>query len=316
MKYSTAIIVLVAWLLPFMAEAQVESVRIQNCRGESFQTFVCGVNVRNSVDENAAPSVEFRLVFLNAVGAPAPLASNATISYSISGTGITNEDYSDSNNGEITAQTGLFIQHFSIDIVDDNTPENEETLTVTITSVEGGINSIDQFNSASVTIPANDQIFVRLNSCRDTGNRVFFCDSSQHSVEESSAAVFEITFYGNDGTLARLESDGTVNYRIAGDGITADDYTDIFMGTITAGTSVQQRIFTIDIDDDGIAENAETLTVTITSVSGDINLIDPDYTSASVTIPANGGLRIYTELLQSPAQTEPASGATTVRYQF
>ncbi|MDD9885011.1 MAG: hypothetical protein OXU62_10880, partial [Gammaproteobacteria bacterium] len=275
--------------------------------------------------------------------APADAAA-LTIRYALSGSTHTSDDgaatvlfdaddFSDPNSGVLSVGaakvrgggasiTITMLDNMDTVVRDSRGNQVDEVASLSITSVEWQSASsaplalADDFKAAS-TLVVDDEITVRVASC--TVSNDLLCGDEYGTAEEGSGtgAFFEFTFYDAAGArLTRGIPNGVIRFAVSGD-VTAGDYTDPAGGALPSASSFgSQRRHSITVLNDGIAENEETLTLTITAVEGGISHIDANHASADVTIPANGGLRIYTELLQAPAQAEPASGATTVRYQF
>ncbi|MDD9821878.1 MAG: hypothetical protein OXU98_03200, partial [Gammaproteobacteria bacterium] len=251
-----------------------------------------------------------------------------TVAAAAGTTGFAAADFNDSNNGMLRFSADTVRGRNSNNVIniqmrDDGVSETDEAATLTITSVaweDAGVTAplalSDDYKSAS-TLVADDEVTVRVESCEVRSGEVTCGDGISNLAETLLArALFRFTFLDASDMQVSQSPAGTVRYRISGD-VTVADYSDSAAGVFTSNPSdTGSRTHSITITDDSLAENDETLTLTITSVTGGIANIDGEHNSASVTILANDGIRVFPQLLQAPAQSEPASGATTVRYQF
>ncbi|MDD9850760.1 MAG: hypothetical protein OXU94_03215, partial [Gammaproteobacteria bacterium] len=251
-----------------------------------------------------------------------------TVAAAAGTTGFAAADFNDSNNGMLRFSADTVRGRNSNNVIairmrDDDSMEADEAATLTITSVaweDAGETAplalAGDFKTAS-TVVADDEVTVRVASCRvESGNPRCGGGGAMAAEGSQAGALFEFAFYDASGTRVSQSPAGTVTYRISGD-VTVADYSDSAAGVFTSNpTDTGSRTHSIAITDDSLAENDETLTLTITSVTGGIANIDADNDSASVTIPANDGIRVFPRLVHAPAQSEPDSGGVTVNFEF
>jgi len=160
---------------------------------------------------------------------------NLTVTYSI--TGVDGTDYSASPASFSVTPSTVFPIYLTVDLIDDDLIEGPETLTVTL-SGDNGISGDSASGSADVEIANADiaQVGVSL--------------VSTPPVAEGDIAQFQVEVT-NGVTL-----DGAYTVNLAYSGIGATEYS----GPATAAVG---STFDVTINDDGVWEPNETLTVTI-----------------------------------------------------
>ena len=228
----------------------------------------------------------------------AVLTEDATVNVSVAGGGenpAAADDFTAVDDFDITITAGETSGNatFNLNVTDDNTAEEDETLTLSGTTETTGIDTI---NSAAVTITDND-----------TAPSEITLTASPNTIGEGDEST-EITVtaaFPQDSAV--LTEDATVNVSVAGGGenpAAADDYTavDDFDITITAGETSGNATFNLNVTDDNTAEEDETLTLSGTTEATGIDAIN----SAAVTITDDDDRLILT--VSSSAVAEGAAG--------
>ncbi|MDD9802446.1 MAG: hypothetical protein OXU53_07825, partial [Deltaproteobacteria bacterium] len=168
----------------------------------------------------------------------------------------------------------------------DSLNEGEETITLTVTGFldapQGTHVEFDD-DPATVVIPANDPSTISIAATLDSMN-------APRTYDEGEDALFPITLSG--GTLS---ADATLTYTISGD-VTAGDLVNFpLTGSVTLPAAGPNQV-SISLRADSTIEGDETLTITLTGVSGGggggISILEAS-NSAGTTIPAHGGLFVY-----------------------
>ncbi len=183
------------------------------------------------------------------------LSSPVTVNYSISsGSAMGGVDFYADLFGSVILSPGIEEKSISFAIVDDNTPEGNETLSLQIESVSAG--SIGTA-SATATIVDDDVPTVSIHD--------------GHGSEATGTGNFRLTV----DWLGELRHGGiTVEYEVSSG--TADNPADFDMplsGTFTIAANSDQSIEGFTIVDDSMLEGMENFAVTLTDVTG--SLLDP-----------------------------------------
>ena len=156
-------------------------------------------------------------------------------------------------------------QTFTIAITDDAVAENAETLMVSLASLQGTVATVDLPDAATITIADNDSAALMIAAADVTE------DGGMASVVVSLDIAVQGSF-----TVVASTTDGTATATATA--TTGADYTAVTSQTLAfAGTASESQTFTIAIINDAVAENAETLTVSLASLQG---------TSVAVGLPA------------------------------
>ena len=183
---------------------------------------------------------------------------NITVNYTLSGTAVRGTDYGisgvTSNSGTASVIGGATFVDIPVAITDDNTAESSETVILTLNTGTGYALGTTRVHTLTVT--DND----------GTGTPVANFARSASSAAES-AGTRNVTLNLNPTPTATV----TVSYAISGTATRGTDYTISGVtsntGTIQVGTSGTATI-PVAITDDGAAESAETVVLTLASGQG------------------------------------------------
>ena len=172
---------------------------------------------------------------------------DVVITYTLTGTAVNGTDYNNLS-GSVTIDNATSSETITIVVSDDSITEDNETVTITLDNVTSGTGQISSLNnSASITIEDNDNSSVNV--------------SAPSSVNEGQTANFTVTLSAASGT------DTTVTYTDNGTATSGTDYTAPSGSlTITAGNT--SGTIAIPVLTDSVVDDGETLSITLTAVSG------------------------------------------------
>ncbi|GAA4356577.1 hypothetical protein GCM10023151_04630 [Kangiella marina] len=237
-------------------------------------------------------------------------ATDTTVTIDYNGTAIDPDDYGltgASGTTSVTIPAGSTTAVVSVNVVDDNLLENNETVVATISAVSNGsigtasdTVTISDNDSASVTVAdvsvdeaANSATFtITLNGAVEGGTDVnySFTDGSATGGTDYNSTAGSVTFTGADGetqTFAVAITDDTLVEGTETFTVNLDAVNALVTDTDTAtGTIIDDDGASISIDDVTIAEDGTNATFTIT-LSGDVqNGFNLDFTTADGTATA------------------------------
>ncbi len=163
----------------------------------------------------------------------------------------------------------------SLATTDDNTDEPNATLTLTLT--DGDAYDLGSDSAATLTVQDND------------GTPAL--SAADASASEDAGLVFKLTLNpASSGTV-------TVNYAITPDTAQAADYTGTTSGTITFAPGETSKDVTLDLLDDSLDEPDETVTLTLSGITGTASIADGTATGTitdndlpSVTVSSGGSV--------------------------
>lgn len=208
-------------------------------------------------------------------------ASALVIHYSIGGTATANVDYTLSGiNGTVVIPAGLTAVAINLDVTNDGLAENDETAILTIDADDYYTVSATQ-NTATVTILDNEPrvSIVASDAAAGEVTAPAAANPGQFRVTRTGAttAAMVVTF-SISGTAAAGD-----DFSVTGTGVTFDANTGI--GTITIPIGATSAVFNVNVVDDAVSENPETVIATPTA---DANYsVSATQGSATVTIADN-----------------------------
>ena len=196
-------------------------------------------------------------------------STDTIVSYTISGTALGGTDYTPLS-GTVTIDAGDTAATIDVSVIDDSLVELSETVTLTLDSITSGDADIaidGAGDSATVTIADDDSALVSI--AASDPNAAEPGDGGQFTVSLTSAA----------------STDTVVSYTISGTGLDGTDYAAL-SGTVTIDAGDTAATIDVSVIDDSLVELAETVTLTLDSItSGDADIaIDGAGDSATVTI--------------------------------
>jgi len=215
-----------------------------------------------------------------------------TVSVALSGTGLTNSDFSGITfPATITIANGASTGSVTFTIANDVAVEWTETATFTISSPSSCL-ALGATSTQNLVITDNDLPSVSLGISPSSGT-------------EAATTAVTLTVTSNPAVVG----DQTVSVALSGTGMTNADFTGVtFPTTITILDGATTGTLTFNIADDNVAEATETATFTIGSPSSGIVLGSPITRNLSIT---NNPLTYIDLTALNVAATEDFSGMGT-----
>ena len=173
-------------------------------------------------------------------------ATDTVIAYGVAGTATPGTDYT-ALSGTVTIIAGATTATISIPVTDDAIVEAPETVIVTLGSITSGLATLGGTLSATNTIADNDSATVTI-------------ANTTNGAEPATNGVMTLT------QTAVSAEDTVIAYGIAGTATSGTDYTAL-SGTVTILAGATTATITIPVIDDLILDPAETVIVTLSSIT-------------------------------------------------
>ncbi|WP_447078513.1 retention module-containing protein [Shewanella algae] len=231
-------------------DGETLTVNVTGAQGGNYENLDLG----NSVDTQVNDTIDTTTVTLTA---PAEVNEGGQISYTAT---VNNAPETDlvltlSNGASITIAAGQTSGTVTVDAPTDDVFVDAETLTVGIDSAQGGnFENLDTSDTASTLV-------------NDTTDTVF----AQISVDKSSVAeggeiTYTVTLVDANGNPVTLPSGASVSVALDWGGSASAADVDNLPPSVTI-TGDSQQSFTVNTINDGVYENSENLSVTISGVT-------------------------------------------------
>ncbi len=238
--------------------------------------------VELSVSANTGTEASQTVITVTATASQA-VDGDHTVDLGVSGTGITNTDYTLSN-ATITILDGATTGMITFTIQDDADIEGDETATLTISNPSAGL-TLGTTATQNVIITDNDFPAVELSVSANAGT-------------EAGQTVITVTATASQA----VDGHQTVDLGVSGTGIANTDYT-LSNATITILDGATTGMVTFTIQDDADIEGDETATLTISNPSSGVTLgtttsqgvIITDNDMAGFTLTESGGNTVVQE---------------------
>ncbi len=196
--------------------------------------------------------------------------SDLTLNYTLSGTATENTDYRIAGSGTLSVPAGLTSVNVPVEITDDNIGESDETIILTLTSGRGY--TVEIPNEYTLTITDNETPQVNFVSAAGSMGE----DAGTHNVEVAISSAPAAHF--------------TLNYTLGGTATQGTDYTS--SGTVSVAASTASVNIPVNVIDDNVADDAETVLLTLTDGAGytvgspsEHTLTITDNDAAEITVP-------------------------------
>ena len=220
---------------------------------------------------------------------------DTVISYLVSGDATADVDY-DALSGTVTIVAGQTSATIDVSILNDDVLEDDETIIVTLDSIDSGDNNITigAGNTATINLLDDDAAGVKITATDPTAN------------ESGDTGAFTIE-------LSQLsDTDTVIAYVVSGDATADVDYGSL-LGTVTIVAG--QTTATIDVAaiDDSLLEDDENVTVTLTGFdSADDDIVLWAANTATVTIGDNDTAEVSVTANDADAGEASDNGQFTV----
>ncbi len=183
-------------------------------------------------------------------------------------------------------------QSTSIDVLvlNDGTVEENENVIVTLNPSTSNASVSGSATPATVTITSEDTALISVAKTADAS-------------EPSTDGAFTVTMSAPSST------DTTVTYTFGGDATSGSDYTPL-VGTVVINAGQTVATVTVDVSDDLVLEDDETVSITLTTLTGDsqISLGSPLTDTVTITDTDDATLSASTSTVSI---VEPAVGPST-----
>ena len=239
---------------------------------------------------------------------PAP-AEDFSLNYRLEGTAQRNTDYTSPGTVLVTANATSV--NIPVKITDDDEEERDETIILTLTSGTGY--KIGSASAYTLTITDND------------GTPPVFTLRPEITFLSASASVGEdVGTYSLTVRLSAVpEENFTLNYQPGGTATEGSDYMIDGSGTVSVAAGATAASIVIAIADDSLAEDSETIILTLTSGTGydlgsiDVHKLTITNNDATVTLSASPNPVAEGEAVTATATlTKMVAGAVTIPLVF
>ena len=195
-----------------------------------------------------------------------PSDTDTVITYSVTGDATPGSDYSPLS-GTVTVLAGNTTATIDVTVLDDNFVEDNETVVVTLDSIDSGDAeiTIGAGNSDTVTIGDTDKAEVSLFAFDDV------------AAEPNNNGQFTVSINKPSDT------DTVVIYSVTGDATPGSDY-EALTGTVTILAGATSAVIDVTVLDESLLEGTEVVTVTLDSVTGDNDISLGALNTDTVTI--------------------------------
>ena len=221
--------------------------------------------------------------------------TNTIISYTVSGDATAGADFS-ALSGSVLIAAGATSATIDINILDDAILEDVESVIVTLDSIASG--------DAEITIGAANSATVNIADTDTAEVSIVASDSSSSEPGDPGQFTISIT--------APSDTDTLIAYTVTGDATEGSDFTAL-SGIATIAANTLSTTIDINVIDDSILEDDESITVTLNSITtGDAEITISSANTATLTL-ADDDVAEVTITANAPIASEPAgAGQFTV----
>ncbi len=220
---------------------------------------------------------------------------NTIVSYTVGGSATPGSDYT-ALSRSVTIPAGSTSATIDVPVTDDLVTEGAETVIVTLGTITSG--------DAQITIGAADQATIQIFD--NEVPRVSIAATTNGDEDGPLGGVFTVS------QPITTSSNTVVTYTIAGTATAGTDFAAL-SGSVTIPIGAMSAPINVSVIDDALIEGIETLTLTITNISGDAQLeIDEANDQASITIADNDLAQISIAGTRGGDEAGPVAGLFTV----
>jgi hypothetical protein len=252
-------------------------------------------NTDISISETGAPTAEVIVELSQS------MPSAVSVNYTMQDDSATDGDDYTASNGTLNFAVGDTVESIFVPILDDTSPENDETVTLTLSNASG----IDLGTPDTATVTIVDD---------DTPPEIAFGSATYSVAENLGLATGYVTLsrsYSQAVTVSLATADGTAT--------AGSDYTAILPTTLTFNPYQLSQQINVSITNDAIPEADETVLLTLSNASVNASLGTPStatltifdnelpsvrFSSASYSESESGGSVTVTVELDMPSSEE------------
>ena len=222
-----------------------------------------------------------------------PSDTDLVVFYDVAGDATAGSDYT-ALTGSVTITAGQTTATINLATLDDSLVELSESVVITLTGTNDADVSVDTSSSqATVTISDDDSSLVSVLANDNTASEP--SDDGQFTVSLSELST----------------TDTLVSYAVSGTATAGDDFVSL-VGTVLISAGTSSATIDVDVLDQSLLENDETVIVTLLSTDNSVIDIDNTADTATVTI-ADDDMATVAVSVSDPTAAEPAdNGQFTV----
>lgn len=192
-----------------------------------------------------------------------------TVTYTTAGTAASGTDYT-ALSGTVTIPADSSSATVTVPVLDDNLVEGNETVIMTLTGATASLPFV-------IGTPAKDSVIIDDDDDADMG--VIINASIPDASEPATNGEFTIKLASGKIPLVPI----TVTYTVSGTAVSGTDYTPL-TGTVTIPANSSSVTFPVKVMNDTIAETAETLIVTLNTVTAAMPFVKGAPAADTITI--------------------------------
>ena len=196
----------------------------------------------------------------------------------------THDDFTVAANASITISAGIEVGEVSVNTLDDNRPELNETFIVELNSVQVVSRAVLAENEPQIgSLSSTDVIILENDDARGQFFLYASTDMNAITVPESDNLAVTLTVRRMGGTIGNV----VVSWQITGGTATAGQDYMASGASITFQDGMDSSIIILSILEDNIPERNEDIIVQLTGVTGGASIADGNGGRVEVTIMAN-----------------------------
>ena len=220
-------------------------------------------------------------------------ATDTVLQYTVTGPAVAGEDYTPLS-GTVTIPAGAFDADIEVAVLDDDLVEATETVSVTLTGITSGTPGVSldsAAQTASLDIVDNDTATLSIAKVNDGAEADVPADG-RFRVRQSKAST----------------TDTVVSYQVAGTATPgdADDYTPL-AGTVTIAAGQTTADIVVQVLNDLLVEQTETVVLTLAAVTSGDTDISIDQTNKTATVSILDEITAVSITASDAAASEPGA---------
>ena len=197
---------------------------------------------------------------------PTQVMLTTVIDYVVSGDATSATDFAPLS-GTLTITAGQTSGVIDISVLNDNTLEPLETVTVTLTNIAAGNSGVTIGGNNSATVSISDDDIATVSIIANDPDAAEPGDNGQFTILLSNTS----------------DQDTIVSYSVSGSATAGDDYQPL-AGTVLIAAGTSSATIDVNVLDQPILENSETVTLSLTGTSDARIAVNTSLDQATVTI--------------------------------